>query len=112
MASGTWKRACFTRLASTHRFAVGSSQNGFKADGSACPTADHVRLLLTLLGAERPIGTPQKGAKDEVVSMESAPGMIVLWDLGRLFMEQIEEDENLPPDTTRESVGEWKFKPG
>jgi len=44
--------------------------------------------------------------------MPTAPGLIVLWDIGRMLMEQVEDDENLPPDAAaKESVGEWRFKP-
>ena len=83
------------------------------ANDSACPTVDHVRLLLTLLGATQPVETPHKGSRDDVVALPTPPGLIVLWDMGRMFMEQIEEDENLPPDAAaKESVGEWIFKPG
>jgi hypothetical protein len=45
--------------------------------------------------------------------MPEAPGLVILWDIGKMFMEQIEEDENLPPGRERAgNVGEWKLKPG
>jgi hypothetical protein len=82
-------------------------------DNSACPTVDHARLLLTLLGTSQPAETPQKGARDDVVALSTPPGLIVLWNMGRMFMEQTEEDENIPPDAAaNETAGEWKFKLG
>lgn len=80
-----------------------------RAYDRACPTVDHLRLLLTLLGCT---GSPL-GDESKVVDLPDPPGVIVLWDMARIFMEQVAEDENIPPGVSRqENVGEWRFKQG
>lgn len=70
---------------------------------------DHLRLVLTLLGSTDMPPTDES----KVVNMPDPPGFIILWDLARMFMEQVEEDENMPPGKERvDRVGDWKFRQG
>ena len=71
-----------------------------------CPTPRHLLLLLTLLSADAK--TRSKDPQD----LRATPGLVILWDIGRLFMEVIEGDENrLPDDDTGERLkGEMRFE--
>lgn len=80
------------------------------ADDRACPTVAHLKLFLTLLGSTAE-GEQSKPVPENAVYLERPPGLIILWDLAQLFMEEAELDENRPSgQTEREEPGAWSWK--
>ena len=57
-----------------------------------CPTPRHLLLLLTLLSMN------EKARSKDPQELRNIPGLVILCDIGRLFMEVIEGDENRLPD--------------
>jgi hypothetical protein len=68
-----------------------------------CPTIHHLNLLLTLLSSD------SRSSGKDAQTLRHVPGMIILWDLARLLMEDVESDENRPPDR---GLGEERAKKG
>lgn len=61
-----------------------------RVDVRYCPSADHARLLLTLL-------TPEPGVQArEAHELVGTPGLVVLYDLAGLFLAEEQQDENEP----------------
>jgi hypothetical protein len=65
-----------------------------------CPSPEHLTLLLSLLTSEAPTSTSLNTAKpgDGTFTLNTSPGLIILWDLAALLMEWEEADENALPD--------------
>ncbi|KAL7421830.1 hypothetical protein Q5752_003601 [Cryptotrichosporon argae] len=59
-----------------------------RVDVKYCPSAEHVRLLLTLLSTAT-------DAPDPTAHLVQAPALIILWDVARLLMDDVEPDENV-----------------
>ncbi len=57
-----------------------------------CPTPQHLLLLLTTVSKDNK-ANPRDGQ-----ILRYRPGLVILWDVARLFMEVVEGDENLPPE--------------
>ena len=66
-----------------------------------CPTPKHVLLLLTLLTT----GTEQRGSQ----SLPKPPGLVVLWNIADLFMDEQSTDENV--ETEQPILQRKQFKP-
>lgn len=73
---------------------------------SYCPTPDHLLLLLTLLSVE------DRASGKDPQNLGYRPGLVILCDLARLFMEAVEGHENLPPEEMEgvKEEGEMRLK--
>lgn len=69
-----------------------------------CSTSKHVMLLLSLLSSNR------RADPDDAKSILHSPGLIILWDLARLFMEEEEPDENLPDQGKKPKSEGMRFR--
>ena len=64
-------------------------------------------LLLTLISIDG------RASGRDAQRLRHPPGLVILWDVARLFMETVEGDENRPPDEQTEGVRqgeEMRFK--
>ncbi|WVW83887.1 hypothetical protein I302_105909 [Kwoniella bestiolae CBS 10118] len=79
---------------------VSGSWEGLKrlrrVDIRSCPTPSHLLLLLTLLTESDSRLSSSKTAQPQY--LESAPSVIILWDIAGMSMYEQSLDENEPPD--------------
>jgi len=95
LVEGTWWGLWGVTSAQAGRHPVNCPPNPFAFSlrwRRYCPTPEHLLLLLTLLSMN------SKASGRDAKSLKSAPGLVILWDVARLFMEAVEGDENLPPE--------------
>ncbi|CAD6572740.1 MAG: hypothetical protein TREMPRED_000615 [Tremellales sp. Tagirdzhanova-0007] len=69
-----------------------------RVDVRYCPTSEHVLLLLNLLSLD------SKASDKEAHILRYQPPLVIFWDLGRLLMEVVGSEENLPPGEVSDAI--------
>lgn len=72
------------------------------ADHRYCPTAEHLALLLSLLSAQG------RESENGAQTLNRPPGIIILWNMAGLLLEDVELDENAELEQSSHA-GEKRF---